>query len=431
MIQVLLFIPAFIVGILGFSGTVSLNKEMKQILGIMIDFKVERKIYEGQLYKQLNASQDINNTNSDQDSKLREYEEKITNSNNSLNSQIKELKNQITELLNKNTDLNQKVSTQIPIVDGINLQNYMYRDCVIYHQIFTALQQKIIEKIGSPPGWDEGTFSKNKWNGENILRIGLGIQINDNGLLVHVPSEYNVLWIRVLNDRYQAFRVVSNNYTDKKVAIYVCGFRNLNEISPDGGGIDRYTSLHVWCPIPLYFAGDTMVYSERETDNWISGIAFGYNLWNHAKNSAIAYFWQINEGTPLLWDSDNWQNDQLGGIPFGKISELYVPVVPSNQNKILYIIEHNNNSVGTMHGDVKVNNEIVERFRTSYNNPFAVHYNSKIYNRYMATYIPADFIPADAKFIKLTIDLTRSNQNIYFREIGTHDYKINYKYVNN
>jgi len=94
----------------------------------------------------------------------------------------------------------------------------------------------------------------------------------------------------------------------------------------------------------------------------------------------------------------------------------------SGKDKIIYIVEHNNNWTGTMHGSVFINGTQIERFRTSYTNPFAIHHNSKFYQRYMATRIPASLIGPNDKFCKLKIDMTASNHNIYFREIGTHDY---------
>jgi hypothetical protein len=83
----------------------------------------------------------------------------------------------------------------------------------------------------------------------------------------------------------------------------------------------------------------------------------------------------------------------MTAIPFGRITVLMVPVVPSGKDKIVYIIEHNNNWVGVMHGDVQINGNKAERFRTSWtNNPFATHFNSKQYSRYLGTRVPADWI---------------------------------------
>ena len=165
-----------------------------------------------------------------------------------------------------------------------------------------------------------------------------------------------------------------------------------------------------------------MIYSASDTDGWISGIAFTKNLWNHAKNSAIAYAQALNGGSKIDWDSV-WHNDQLARIPLGKVSELKIPVVPSGKDKIVYLNEHNNDWLGTMHGSVTINGRIAERFMTSYvNNPFAAHMNSKIYSRYMATRIPAEWISPNDNFITLRIDMTNMNHYIYLREAGTHDY---------
>ncbi len=88
-------------------------------------------------------------------------------------------------------------------------------------------------------------------------------------------------------------------------------------------------------PIPLRKAGNYILYPTG-TDSWISGIAFGKNLWGHAKNSAKAYMSAVNGGTPLD-DGFDWNSDWNAGIPFGKITTLKVPVVPNGKDKILYI----------------------------------------------------------------------------------------------
>ena len=307
--------------------------------------------------------------------------------------------------------------------DGVNMFNYMYRDAVVYQDIFAAYQTRIFQQRGAPAGWDETSYSSTLWNGRKILKIGAGVQAsNANGIVVHPPSGYNVLWLRVLNDRWETFRVMSAVYTETQQAIYAGGYRNLNEISPDGGSADSYNTAHTWVPIPLYFTGDYYVFSDANSDDWISGIAFGKNLWNHAMNSAVAYYWFLNGGSGVGWYSENWNNDQLATLTPGIINQLYVPVVPSGKNKLLYFVEHNNNWVGTQHGNVRVNDYDSERLRTSYHNPFATHHSSKFYQRYVAALVPASVIPSNAKFIKVEIDMTYSDTKFHFREAGTHDY---------
>jgi len=319
--------------------------------------------------------------------------------------------------------VNQRISS-----DGVNLYNYIYRDSIIYNDIFAAYNSNIFQKKGTPASWDETSYNQNPWNSKRILRIGLGPNSNGNGLMVNIPDGYNVLWLRILNDRWFTFRVQSldsENKVDYNFVpeLYATGYRKLNQYAPDGGSPDSYWDLHMWMPIPLRSSGQYMVYSDKNGDDWLSGIGFGKNLWNHALNSAVAYYWKLNAQTgDLVWGGENWNNDQLGLIPSNSNVEMSVPVFYSGKDKIIYIVEHNNNWTGTMHGSVFINGTQIERFRTSYTNPFAIHHNSKIYQRYMATRIPASLIGPNDKFCKLKIDMTASNHNIYFREIGTHDY---------
>jgi hypothetical protein len=75
-----------------------------------------------------------------------------------------------------------------------------------------------------------------------------------------------------------------------------------------------------------------------------------------------------------------------------------------------------------MHGKVWVNGQNIERFRTTYTNPFATHYNSKLYMRYMAALVPSHLIRHDSKFLDVRIDMGQSDHHIHMREMGTHDY---------
>ena len=77
-----------------------------------------------------------------------------------------------------------------------------------------------------------------------------------------------------------------------------------------------------------------------------------------------------------------------------------------------------------MHTSLSVNGLLIERFRTTYDNPFARHFNSKIYSKYIAARIPKELINPDKRFIDVKIDMSTVNDgiHIYFREIGTHDF---------
>ena len=74
-----------------------------------------------------------------------------------------------------------------------------------------------------------------------------------------------------------------------------------------------------------------------------------------------------------------------------------------------------------MHGNVKVNGQAVERFRTSYVNPFALHFNNQVAT-YMASSAPAELIKTGDKFLKLTLDLTDNDMGIQVLEVGSYDY---------
>jgi hypothetical protein len=61
--------------------------------------------------------------------------------------------------------------------------------------------------------------------------------------------------------------------------------------------------------------------------------------------------------------------------------------------------------------------------RTTYSNPFATHYNSKLFERYMAARVPSHLIKNDAKFIELNVDMRQSDMHIFIREAGSHDFE--------
>jgi len=203
--------------------------------------------------------------------------------------------------------------------------------------------------------------------------------------------------------------------------LYTCGHRKLNEISPDGGAPDTSYYFHLWLPIPVKGAGKHILQA-TDSNAWISGIAFGKNMWGHARNSAVSYHWSHN-GTDggIAWNTHDWNNDNLAMLNAGRSYKLRVPVIPNGKDKLLYIVEHNNNWTGTMHGNVTVNDHPATRFSTAYKNPFSTHFNSKSFDRYIATRVSKNLIRNEDSFITFTIDMTNANNNIHFREIGTHD----------
>ena len=62
--------------------------------------------------------------------------------------------------------------------------------------------------------------------------------------------------------------------------------------------------------MPLRKSEDYIVYPTTFDAGWISGIGFGKNLWNHAKNSAYAYVKALNEGDQVKFHCElEWVSD--------------------------------------------------------------------------------------------------------------------------
>jgi hypothetical protein len=76
---------------------------------------------------------------------------------------------------------------------------------------------------------------------------------------------------------------------------------------------------------------------EENVDCWISGLAFGKNIWNHAYNTAVAYRWGINGGDSIGWASDNLNGDQAAYVAPNTIETLMVPIIPNGKDKLIYI----------------------------------------------------------------------------------------------
>lgn len=313
------------------------------------------------------------------------------------------------------------------------LSNYMYSpnpaDSMVYQNVLDAWDNGVIQKIGDT-NIDDKTYRTKPWNGYPILSIGTNDDPDNKGVAVKVPAGMTVLWVRVLNERWNVFRAADITDPAKPIELgrFGTGFRKLNRISPDGGPNDGSWNFHVWMPIPLIRTGPCLIQltSKPNTDYqpWLSGIAFSTNPWNHATNSAIAYFQAINGGTPVKWNTQDWNNDQLAILSSGAISSIMVPVVPSGKDKLLYIVEHNSNWDGVGVTGISVNGVPIERFKTTYDNPFARHHNTKAYQKYVAARIPAALIDPNSRFVSVTIDMTRQNNSLNFREIGTHDIAI-------
>jgi hypothetical protein len=319
------------------------------------------------------------------------------------------------------------------------LSNPMYHrmypnDPLVYQDIFEAKDAGAIKKYNKVKNYDETSYSTNLWNGRRAICFGAQ-EVGDSGAAIVVPEGYNTLWVRVTAaDLFYNFRAEFLDGAKEILGYWTGGRRNANCYCPDGSLTDGYTNRHQWIPIPVGRPGRVLLVEELGNPGngglWFTGLGFSKNPWAHATQSTLGYHWTVNGGDATTWekDSDNWHNDVFSRILDGTTLKLMVPYLWSGCDKLLYLIEHNNDWNGCMHNGITVNGQPIERFIASYDNPFARHWNSKWYNRYIAARIPADLIPlpqADkVPVLEVVIDMTKQDGSLCFREMGTHDFDV-------
>ncbi len=304
--------------------------------------------------------------------------------------------------------------------------NHVYHpdECLIYQDIFAARDAGAIAKLGNPAGYNDTSYTAaNPWNGSPIIAYGGNNEADGNGALITVPDGYDLVWVRVLGNRWNVVSVRDHVNPAAWEQRFAGGYRNLNPWSPDGGAKDGYWNYHEWMPIPTRGASQLQIVSKPNTNYWfwVSGLTFSTNPWAHVYNSAIAYHWAVNGGDAAAWSTHNWNNDQLAYLPNGSALAIKVPVIKTGRDKLIYAVTHGNNLATEHHAGVSVNGTAIERLRGSYSNPIQRHVDGAIYSRYMAARVPDALIPAGAQFLNVVIDMSTTNNHFYFREIGTHD----------
>lgn len=294
---------------------------------------------------------------------------------------------------------------------------------LVYQNIFDAVREKAIMKLGKPAYYDDTSYATALWGDLHIIAYGGNGESDGNGAVVEIPEGYDTLWLRVLGERWNSIKAYFLDGDTQELGFWTGGWRGLNSCCPDGTLTDASYAYHQWVAIPVGRAGKVALISKSDTSNsfWLSGLGFSNNPWAHATQAAVSYHWGLNGSEVAGWDTHNWNSDQSGYIQSKTNWALRVPVVPSGRDKLLFIVEINNNWSGGMHTGIRVNDEPIERFVATYDNPFARHWNSKFYCRYLAACIPASLISDKQRFLKVQIDMSKQDNHIYFREIGTHD----------
>jgi hypothetical protein len=288
-------------------------------------------------------------------------------------------------------------------------------------------------------------YSKNCYQLDPRLNnpIGTGIeidvpefQVDDEDAYVD-GMDFTVLWIRLRLDSWSTFRVYAKNEDGKYESFgsYAMRYDALNSISPDGGMQNAEWAHYTWYPIPIKLNKERKVIVNspyNEGSLWFCGFAFSTNPWNHCKVSASTLYLNLNrDETNTTWGRDqiiqgwydDWNRHEMGRFTAGNKTTFKIPFVNSGRNKIFYVVEHNETWAPSIIS-VSVNNTIIGNLYTSFDNPFARHFNSKQYQRYYGAVIPVELIPSGEKYLTITIDTTLPYQNhwgLQTREVGTHD----------
>jgi hypothetical protein len=299
------------------------------------------------------------------------------------------------------------------------MKDHMYfpDGATIYENVQDALNNGSFYKSGNPSGWNlTNNPNNNKWNQKTVIGMGYKNTFS-NGIQIWVHGGYT-LWVRIIHDNYwQGFTIYNNS--GENMGEYSRGLISATTISPDGS-IGSGTAAHSWIPCCVPSGNWYYIISGTKYANmaWISGIAISLNPWNHGSNSCLSYHYGSNNSSGVTWNNNNWNGDILAQINGNTTANLFVPNVYSGRDKLVYIIEHNNTGEGGKHESIAVQDTEIERLRATYSNPFARHFNSKPYNRFLAARIPVHL--TNSNLLKITIKT--GNDAIYFRECGTIDY---------
>jgi hypothetical protein len=316
---------------------------------------------------------------------------------------------------------------------------------LVYQSIFDAQKDGKIRKIGSPSYSDDSYYAPGvrDWYGRNIIAYGGNSEADGHGAEVSIPDGYETVWVRVLGDRYAVFRASYTDGAKEDLGFWAGGYRSSNGYCPDGSLSDGFNDatheledkakirveLHQWVPIPVPRSGKLALVSKPGTNwaFWLSGLAFSRNPWKHATQHAVVYHWKLNGSAQMRWAGYDWNQDVIAEFTGGTDWEVVVPVVPSKRDKLLFLVEHNNTWNGAAHAGITVWGHAIERFLSTYDNPFARHWNGKPYQRYLAARIPAGLV-GDNRYLRVRIDMRNRNTahgtGLHFREIGTHDLEL-------
>lgn len=338
--------------------------------------------------------------------------------------------NDMVEFINKGYKSGQEIQKIIKRRNGSTYSSDV-NDYKIYDDIFDAYNNEgNIAQYKNPAVFNITQYADTQFGGKYMIQFGGNSEsLSTGGAIIDVPQNYDVLWLRVPSARLTALQV---NYEKnlELIGIYTSAYSFYNTLCPDGGPENAYSYDYVWMPIPVPNAGKIILTSINPTNNgfWLSGFAFSTNPYNHATTTSLAYANGLNGGNKITWSGNNNYNMGIGVIPSGtKDNNLMVPIILSGNDKLLYFVfcdSTDGNSDPCSCTSVSINGIPIERFKTTYVNPFSLHHKRRM-TRYYAATIPSELLaklPASTKFIKVTIDMSQQNNGINISEMGTHDF---------
>lgn len=330
------------------------------------------------------------------------------------------------------------------------INNYMYlpEQCIIWSNLKPYIEKDIkVINTGFDLKHNDSKWPSNDVNGKFIYSTTTtgNIESNNTGIEITIPQppsgsnyDYNVLWVQTLNDRWSTFKIFRREpYVS--FGKYADGLQYLNNMSPDGAIHNERWDRFVWYPVPFKMPVNRKIMINNFSsgrDVWYSGFAFSTNPWNHCKLSALSIYWQTNKNlegdiddsnSAIRWSDDTWKNQPLARFVSNTEPEFKIPFVNSGNDKVFYIIEHNNTwGPGIINVSIQnangTNYTSIGGLYDSFNNPFARHHNSVNYQRYLGVIIPKKILPSNVNFITIKLSIPYNMDGLYFVEVGTHDY---------
>lgn len=292
-------------------------------------------------------------------------------------------------------------------------------DVIMYDNLRSIYKKNEVMKVYKNPNNFKYNPAERLYD-KYVINFGDTTNTKDTGgILIKPPKDYPLMWLRV---PYNQFTSVMAYYEKNMEPIgnFIVG--KLWGIGPDGSDDDSFGKL-TWMqiPIPKGNSSNIIVISSAPKDSKykfgnlsVTGLAFTKNMWNNVYNYSFNFIDSVNGGGKLFFQHN------FGLIQPKKVYTLHIPVIPSNKDKLLYMLTNDQYSNTTNIKSIKIGDKLIERFKKTYQSPFRNIYTPNY--TFVAAKIPNNLIDKTAKYIPITFDFSENNYNISVLAIGTHDF---------